>query len=477
MDTTGDRLYGRQTELAVGNFQISGETAPTSLIRAMALIKGAAARTNGAAEGTGVSPALAEAIASAAAEVADGRHDDQFPVDIFQTGSGTSTNMNVNEVIATLAGRRLGAEVHPNDHVNASQSTNDTFPSAIRMAALDGIVNALTPALEELERRLALAAREFDSVVKAGRTHLMDATPITLGQEFGGYRAQVRGAIDGLADGVPRLAGLPIGGTATGNGLNAPEGFGRAVADRLADETGLPLREAEEHFSVQGAQDALVECSGHLRTAAIALCKIANDLRWMASGPRTGLAEITLRPLQPGSSIMPGKVNPVICEVTTQVSAQVIGNDAAIGFAGAQGNFELNAFLPLIARNLLESVELLTATAAALARTVEGIGVNVVRCRENAEATPAIATVLNPHLGYEVATEVVRESLATGRSIRDVVLDRDLLGSDELDEILDVGSMARGSVGPPADVPGEDPPVPPDAVPLSETGTIGPSGS
>ena len=474
MRATADRLYGRQTELAVDNFQISGQEVPAALIRALAMIKRAAATVNGASDESVVDPAVADAITAAAGDIAEGRYADQFPVDIFQTGSGTSTNMNLNEVIATLAGRRLGLEVHPNDEVNASQSTNDTFPSAIRIAALRALDESLIPALEELERRLAVGARRFGSVIKAGRTHLMDATPITLGQELGGHRAQVHDAIDRLAGCMPRLMKLPIGGTATGNGLNAPEGFGAAVAARLADETGLPLRETDEHFSVQGAQDALVECSGHLRTAAVALFKIANDLRWMASGPRTGLAEITLESLQPGSSIMPGKVNPVICEVTTQVAAQVIGNDAAVAFAGTQGSFELNAFLPLMARNLLESLELLTKTTTALATTVAGIEANIDRCRTNAEATPAIATASNPRLGYDVAAEVVRESLAGERSIRDVVLERGLLDADELDEILDLAAMARGSVAPPPGVPGEEPPVPPEDIPPAKSGIIGP---
>jgi len=392
---------------------------------------------------------IGRAIADAADEIAAGAHLDQFPIDAFQTGSGTSSNMNANEVIARMATTRLGdgAAVHPNDHVNASQSSNDVFPSAVHLAAAIAVVDELVPAAEKLVRALRKKQREFAHVVKAGRTHLMDATPVTLGQEFGGYASQVDDGIARLRDSLPRLCVLPLGGTAVGTGINAPKGFARKVIARLATRTGLPLREAKDHFAAQGARDALVETSGQLRTLAVSLVKIANDLRWMGSGPRAGLAEIRLPDLQPGSSIMPGKVNPVIPEVVTQVGAQVMGNDAAIGFAGAQGNFELNVFVPMIARNLLDSIGLLTNACSVFAeKCVSGIEANVEQLKAYAESSPSIGTALAPHLGYEVAADVVKESTRTGKSIREIVLKRKLMTGAELDKALDVEAMTRGGI-------------------------------
>ncbi|HEX2774728.1 MAG TPA: class II fumarate hydratase, partial [Micromonosporaceae bacterium] len=342
-----DALWRAQTQRAVQNFPISGRGLEPAHIRALAQIKGAAAQVN--AELGVIEPEVADAIAVAAAHVADGGYDEHFPIDVFQTGSGTSSNMNANEVIATLAARELGREVHPNDKVNASQSSNDVFPSSIHLAATQAVVHDLLPALDHLAGTLEAKAREFDTVVKAGRTHLMDATPVTLGQEFSGYAAQVRYGIERLESGLPRLAELPLGGTAVGTGINTPPGFAPAVIARLREMTGLPLTEARNHFEAQGARDGLVEASGQLRTVAVGLCKIANDIRWMGSGPRAGLGELQIPDLQPGSSIMPGKVNPVLCEAVRQVCAQVIGNDAAVAFAGSQGDFELNVMLPVMA--------------------------------------------------------------------------------------------------------------------------------
>src|SRR5690606_3624394 len=353
---------------------------------------------------------VAAAIASAADEVAEGKHDEHFPIDVFQTGSGTSSNMNANEVIATLASRSLGRDVHPNDHVNASQSSNDTFPTTIRVAATEAVLTDVVPALDHLATVLERRAAEWRDVVKAGRTHLMDAVPITFGQEAGAWAAQVRFGIERLRSALPRLAELPIGGTAVGSGLNAPPGFGSAVAGELAKVTGLPLVEARDHFEAQASQDGLVETSGHLRTVAVSLHKIANDLRWLGSGPRAGLAEITMPDLQPGSSIMPGKVNPVICEATLQVVAQVIGNDAAVAFAGSQGNFQLNVNLPVIARNVLESARLLAAVSRLLAdKVIDGLTVNVDTARAYAEGSPSIVTPLNAYLGYEEAASVAKQ--------------------------------------------------------------------
>ncbi|MDP9613195.1 MULTISPECIES: class II fumarate hydratase [Streptomyces] len=436
-----------QTQRAVENFPVSGQRLERAHIEALARIKGAAALVN--AELGVVDKDIAEAIRQAAAEVAEGRWDDHFPVDVFQTGSGTSSNMNTNEVLATLASERLGRPVHPNDHVNASQSSNDVFPSSIHIAATAAVTGGLIPALAHLAEALERKAAEFAEVVKAGRTHLMDATPVTLGQEFGGYAAQVRYGIERLRASLPRLAELPLGGTAVGTGINTPPGFAAAVIAELSRTTGLPLTEARDHFEAQGARDGLVETSGQLRTIAVGLTKIANDLRWMASGPRTGLAEITLPDLQPGSSIMPGKVNPVIPEATLMVAAQVTGNDATVAAAGAAGNFELNVMLPVIAKNLLESIRLLTRVSRLLAdRTIDGITANAERAREYAESSPSVVTPLNRYLGYEEAAKVAKRSLAERRTIREVVLEsgyveRGQLTLEQLDEALDVLRMTH----------------------------------
>ena len=441
-----DALWGAQTQRAVENFPVSGLRVEPGLVRALAAIKGAAARVNGRL-GV-VPPDIAEAIAQAAAEVAAGRHADQFPVDVFQTGSGTSTNMNVNEVLATLAGRTLGRPVHPNDHVNASQSSNDTFPSAMHLAAARAVVEDLQPALGHLAASLARRAVEFRDVVKSGRTHLMDATPVTLGQEFGGYAAQVAYGGERLDAVLPRVGELPLGGTAVGTGINTPARFAAEVIADLRTRTGLPLTEARDHFEAQGARDALVELSGVLRTIAVGLYKVANDLRWLASGPRTGLAELHLPDLQPGSSIMPGKVNPVVPEAVCQVVAQVIGNDAAVAFGGAAGTLELNVMLPVIARNLLESIRLLSSITRLLAdRCVDGLQADVERCRRYAESSPSIVTPLNRYLGYEEAATVAKQAVAEGRTIREIVdsrgyVARGVLTAEQLDEALDVLSMA-----------------------------------
>lgn len=437
--------WGAQTQRAVENFPISGGHIDRELIGALASIKGAGATVNGRLK---VIPKdMATAIHDAAAEVAMGPWDEHFPIDVFQTGSGTSSNMNANEVIASLASERLGAPVHPNDHVNASQSSNDVFPSAIHLAVARSTVHRLLPALEHLEAELRRASRRFRTVVKSGRTHLMDATPVTLGQEFGGYAAQVAEGVERLSDTLPRVGRLPLGGTAVGTGINAPKTFARNVIKRLAEDMGLPLVEAPDHFAAQGARDALVEYSGQLRTVAVSLTKIANDIRWMGSGPRCGLAEIRIPDLQPGSSIMPGKVNPVLAEAVTQVTAQVIGNDAAVAFAGSQGNFELNVYLPVMAHNLLQSIELLTNVSHVFAeRCVAGIEADVERCRAYAESSPSVGTSLNPYIGYEKAAEVIKESVKSGRSIREIVLERKLMSPDELDRALDVLALTKGGV-------------------------------
>ncbi|NUK71211.1 class II fumarate hydratase [Streptomyces lunaelactis] len=436
-----------QTQRAVENFPISGQRLERAPIQALAQIKAAAAQVN--AELGVLDKDIARAIAEAAAEVADGRWDEHFPVDVFQTGSGTSSNMNANEVLATLATERLGRDVHPNDHVNASQSSNDVFPSSIHIAATAAVTGDLIPALEHLAASLERKSAEFTDVVKSGRTHLMDATPVTLGQEFGGYAAQIRYGIERLRSSLPRLAELPLGGTAVGTGINTPPGFSAAVIAEVARATGLPLTEARDHFEAQGARDGLVETSGQLRTVAVSLTKISNDLRWMASGPRTGLAEISLPDLQPGSSIMPGKVNPVIPEAVLMVAAQVTGNDATVATAGAAGNFELNVMLPVIAKNLLESVRLLANASRLLAdRTVDGITANVERAREYAESSPSVVTPLNKYIGYEEAAKVAKKSLAERKTIREVVLEsgyveRGALTLEQLDEALDVLRMTR----------------------------------
>ena len=455
VEVPAEALWGAQTQRAVENFPISGRPIDRRLIRALALIKAEAATVNETRdEVPAVTAEVAEAIRAAAEEVAEGSHDDQFPVDVFQTGSGTSSNMNANEVIARLASLRLGGgeivegrQVHPNDQVNASQSSNDTFPSAIHLAATEAVLRHLLPALDHLEAALRRKADEFSTVVKSGRTHLMDAVPITLGQEFGGYATQILAASERIRTAVPRLAELPLGGTAVGTGINTPPGFGAAVTDRLAERTGLPLVEARDHIAAQAAPDAFVEASGQLRAAAVAFVKIANDLRWLASGPRTGIAEIHLPDLQPGSSIMPGKVNPVLCEVMTQVGAQVMGNDAAIAFGSSQGNFELNVFLPLIARNLLESIDLLANAAWVFAdRCVDGITADVDRCRAHAEASPSIATSLNPYLGYERTAEIIKESLHSGTPIRRILEQSGELDPEEIDRALDALALTRGGI-------------------------------
>ncbi|WP_328695722.1 class II fumarate hydratase [Streptomyces sp. NBC_00342] len=442
-----DAKWRAQTQRAVENFPISGQRLERSHIEALARIKGAAAKVN--AELKVLDPEIARAIQDAAAEVAEGRWDAHFPIDVFQTGSGTSSNMNTNEVLATLATERLGREVHPNDHVNASQSSNDVFPSSIHIAATGAVTGELIPALDHLAAALERKSAEFATVVKSGRTHLMDATPVTLGQEFGGYAAQIRYGIERLYASLPRLAELPLGGTAVGTGINTPPGFSPAVIAEVARVTGLPLTEARDHFEAQGARDGLVETSGQLRTVAVSLTKISNDLRWMASGPRTGLAEISLPDLQPGSSIMPGKVNPVIPEAVLMVAAQVTGNDATVAAAGAAGNFELNVMLPVIAKNLLESVRLLANVSRLLAdRTVDGITANVERAREYAESSPSVVTPLNKYIGYEEAAKVAKKSLAQRKTIREVVLasgyvERGDLTVEQLDEALDVLRMTR----------------------------------
>ena len=394
-------------------------------------------------------PILAQAIASAADEVAAGAHDAQFPVDVFQTGSGTSSNMNANEVIATLASRSAGCEVHPNDHVNASQSSNDVFPTTIHLAATEALARDVMPALAHLESTLTRRSHDWAEVVKAGRTHLMDAVPVTLGQEAGGWAAQARHGVERLASCLPRLGELPIGGTAVGTGLNAPAGFGATVVEQLRAATGLEvLTEARDHIEAQAARDGLVECSGALRTVAVSLFKIANDIRWLGSGPRTGLAELRLPDLQPGSSIMPGKVNPVICEATMMVAAQVIGNDACVAFSGSQGNLELNVMMPVMARNVLESARLLAAAARLLAdKVIKDAEADVQRCREYAESSPAIVTSLNRYLGYEEAASIAKQALLQRRAIRDVVrerghLENGTLTPDQLDKVLDVLDMA-----------------------------------
>lgn len=436
-----------QTQRAVENFPVSGVRLERTHIEALARIKGAAAVVN--AELGVLEPEMAAAIASAAEEVAAGDWDDQFPLDVFQTGSGTSSNMNTNEVLATLATERLGQAVHPNDHVNASQSSNDVFPSSIHVAAAASVTRDLIPSLEHLALALEAKAIEFAEVVKSGRTHLMDATPVTLGQEFGGYGAAVRLGVERLGAALPRVGELPLGGTAVGTGINTPAGFAAKVIAKLVSRTGLPLREARNHFEAQASRDALVELSGVLRVIAVSFNKIANDLRWMSSGPRAGLGEIHLPDLQPGSSIMPGKVNPVIPEAVCQVVAQVIGNDAAVAFGGAAGNLELNVMLPVIARNVLESIRILASIARLLAdKTVIGTTADVERCRRYAESSPSIVTPLNRYLGYEAAAKVAKKALAQDKTIRETVVEMGFVSDGtlterQLDEALDVLAMTR----------------------------------
>jgi fumarate hydratase class II len=443
-------LWKAQTQRAVENFPISGIPINSELIAALGLIKEAAANTN--AKLGVLSQDYGDAIAKAASEVAANLHDGEFPLDVFQTGSGTSSNMNANEVIASIAAAELGKAVHPNDHVNASQSSNDVFPSAIHIAATYHLVYTLLPALRHLEAALSQKATEFAEVVKSGRTHLMDATPVTLGQEFGGYAAQILYGMERVDSALPRVAELALGGTAVGTGINTPPGFAESVISMVADKTGLPLTEARNHFEAQSAQDGLVEVSGVLRTIAVSLYKIANDVRWMGSGPRAGLGEIALPDLQPGSSIMPGKVNPVICEATLMVCAQVIGNDSAVAFAGASGHFELNVMLPVIARNLLESIQLLANVSRLLAdKCVVGIQANVEHCRRLAESSPSIVTPLNRYIGYENAAAVAKQALKEERTIREVVIangyvENGALTEDQLDAALDVLAMTRRPV-------------------------------
>src|SRR5258707_614940 len=442
-----EALWGAQTQRAVVNFPISGTRLPRTVIEALASIKGAAALVN--AELGVLDVDLAEAIYDAATEVARGRHDDQFPVDVFQTGSGTSSNMNANEVIATLAARELGRPVHPNDHVNASQSSNDVFPSAIHIAAARLIKRSLLLGLDHLADALEAKGTEFADLVKSGRTHLMDATPVTLGQEFGGYAAAVRHGAERIAAALPDIGELPLGGTAVGTGLNAPPGFAAKVIARLADEEDLPLTEARDHFEAAGGCDGLVAASRGLRTIALSEVQSCNGFRLMGSGPRTGLAEIRIPDLQPGPAIMPGNVNPGICEAVCQVCAQVIGNDAAVTFAGAAGTLELNVMMPVIAQTVLSSISLLSSASRVLAdHCVSGITADPARLRRLAESSPAIVTALNPFIGYEAAAAVAHEALQTGQTIREVVIARGHIARGELteaqlDSALDVLAMTR----------------------------------
>ncbi|TNM36613.1 class II fumarate hydratase [Nocardioides albidus] len=439
-------LWRAQTQRAVENFPISGTPIEPALIHALGHVKAAAASANA---GLGVlDRELADAITAAARAVAEGRHDDQFPIDVFQTGSGTSSNMNANEVISSLCAR-AGVTAHPNDHVNASQSSNDTFPTAIHVAAALAVSDDLVPALDRLASSLEAKAEEFADLVKSGRTHLMDATPVTLGQEFGGYAATVRYGVERLGAVLPRVRELPLGGTAVGTGINTPPGFAAAAIEALSVATGQVFTEARNHFEAQGTRDSLVELSGVLRTIAVGITKICNDLRWMGSGPTTGLAEIHLPDLQPGSSIMPGKVNPVLPEATLMVCMQVIGNDAAVTVAGASGSFELNVAMPVLARNVLESVRLLARASATLAeRCVDGITADAERMRRYAASSPSVVTPLNKHIGYEAAAKVAKQALATGSPIRETVLElgyveRGELTLEELDAALDLMSMTR----------------------------------
>jgi fumarate hydratase, class II len=430
-------LWGGETAKAVENFPVSGQPIPAPVVHWLGRIKGAAARVN--AELGLLDPDKAERIAAAAERVAEGELDDQFPIDVFQTGSGTSSNTNANEVLATLAGEG----VHPNDDVNLGQSSNDVFPSAVHLAALDEIANDLLPAMEQLASSLGAKAQEFDDVVKSGRTHWMDAVPVTLGQEFAGYAAQVRQGVERVRGALPRLGQIPLGGTATGTGLNTHPEFAARVRDLLVRETGLEISAPADPFEAQAARDGIVEVSGALKTVAVSLTKVANDIRFLGSGPRAGLAEIALPELQKGSSIMPGKVNPVMPEVVTQVAAQVIGNDAAIAIGGLQGHFELNVFVPLLARNILDSVKLLASACRLFAeKCVDGIEANRENCERYAELTLSAATALNPYIGYDRATEIVKEAAASGRSLREVAREK---GVEEsvLDEALDYRRMAK----------------------------------
>ena len=446
VEVPDDALWRAQTQRAVENFPISGTRLEADHIKALAQVKAAAAKVN--ADLGVITPEQAQAIRDAAAQIVAGEHLDHFPIDVFQTGSGTSSNMNMNEVLSSLAAR-AGVDVHPNDHVNASQSSNDTFPTSIHVAATSATTHQLLPALDHLASTLEAKAKEFANTVKAGRTHLMDATPVMLGQEFGGYAAAVRYGIERLEAALPRVAELPLGGTAVGTGINTPPGFAAAVIEELASSTGLPFTEARDHFEAQGARDGLVELSGQLRTVAVSITKLCNDLRWMSSGPRTGLAEINLPDLQPGSSIMPGKVNPVLPEATLMVCAQVVGNDATVAWAGASGSFELNVMMPVMARAVLESIRLLSNSSRVLAdRCVAGITANEDRMRNYAESSPSVVTPLNKYIGYENAAKVAKKALAEEKTIREVVVEMGFvekgdLTEAQLDEALDVARMTH----------------------------------
>ena len=443
-----DAYYGASTQRAVENFPISGIRFGRRFIWALGLIKGSAADISGR-EGH-LDRKRADAIRAASDEVMKGTLDAQFVLDIFQTGSGTSTNTNANEVIAGRATELLGGEdnrVHPNDEVNFGQSSNDVIPTAIHVAAVAAIREDLLPALDRLARSLEAKSSEFDDVVKSGRTHLMDATPVTLGQEFGGWATQVRKGGDRLGKVLPELEELALGGTAVGTGINAPPGFAATAIGLMAKRTGYPFREADDHFEAQGGKDAVVMASGALKTIAVSLFKIANDIRFLGSGPTAGLAEIRIPDLQPGSSIMPGKVNPVMSEMVMQVAAQVIGNDATITWSGANGNFELNVMMPVLAHNLLESIGLLAAGADTLAtRCVDGIEVNMERVQELLERNAVIVTALNPHIGYDNGARIVKEAAATGRSVRELVLESGLMTPEELDAALDLKKMTEGGI-------------------------------
>ena len=443
-----DALYRAQTQRAVENFPISGQTLESAHIRALALVKKAAATAN--EELKVLDAERAQAIRDAADLVATGKYDAHFPIDVFQTGSGTSSNMNANEVLATLATRSLeskGIEVHPNDHVNASQSSNDVFPTSVHVAVTEALVKDLIPALEVLAESLERKSAEFKDVVKSGRTHLMDATPITLGQEFSGYAATVRYGIERVNASLPRVAEVPLGGTAVGTGINTPDGFSARVIELLAEETGLPLTEARNHFEAQANRDGLIEVSGQLRTLAYGLMKISNDIRWMGSGPNTGLGELHIPDLQPGSSIMPGKVNPVICEATIQVAAQVIGNDATIALSSTNGAFELNVGIPVMAANLLQSIRLLAnVSRVAAEKMVDGLTANVERCRFLAEASPSTVTPLNKLIGYDAAAKIPKYSVAHKVTVREAVValgyvERGEVTEEQLDAALDVTKM------------------------------------
>ena len=441
-------LYRAQTQRAVENFPISGTTLEREHIRALAQVKKAAATAN---EELGVLDAQrAQAIRDAADAVASGEYDADFPIDVFQTGSGTSSNMNTNEVLATLASRALesaGVEVHPNDHVNASQSSNDVFPTSVHVAVTNALINDLKPAMDVLATSLEKKAAEFKDVVKSGRTHLMDATPVTLGQEFGGWAAQVRYGIERIDASLPRVAEVPLGGTAVGTGINTPDGFSARVIELLSEETGLPLTEARNHFEAQANRDGLVEASGQLRNIAYSYMKIMNDIRWMGSGPNTGLGELHIPDLQPGSSIMPGKVNPVICEATIQVAAQVIGNDTTVALSSTNGAFELNVGIPVMAANLLESIRLLAnSSRVAAEKMVDGLQANEERCRFLAEASPSIVTPLNKAIGYEAAAKIAKHAVANKVTVREATIelgyvDGEKLTEEQLDKALDVTTM------------------------------------